>query len=358
MAHSLLVNLSILSVQPTGLTTYAQNVFPHLQPLQPTMLACQEMAGFETYLVPDGMTSDQGSRGHLRRLRWTQLQLPRIYRSLQSRLIFSPVPEAPLWAGCRSVVMVHDLIPLRMRFPWRSPLALYHRFYVPRVLRQAQHIICNSEATAQDIGHYHRIPRSKITPIPLAYDAAHFRWLDLPTHNYFLYLGRMDPYKNVHRLIAAYAPVAAQADVELWIVGPIDPRYTPALMQQVTELGLSDRVQFLNYLPYAQLPTVINQAIALVFPSLYEGFGLPVLEAMACGTPVIASNQSAIPEVTGDAALLVDPYQTAALTSAMQQILAEPRLRSHLHQASLDRASQFSWAKTGQQTAAILQSWL
>ena len=354
--NPLLINLSFIFSQPTGISTYAINLFPHLQPLEPTLLTAQTFPDYRCYPVPPNLTPAQGSKGHFRRLLWTQWQLPEIYKRLNSSLIFSPVPEAPLFAGCRSVVMVHDLIPLR--FPKRfSPLTPYFRYYIPQVLAQAEHIICNSRATAQDIIDLFHIPEEKITPILLAYDANHFRFLDIPTSNYFLYIGRHDAYKNIARLIDAFATLSCRDD-ELWIAGSGDKRYTPVLMAQVEQLGLTNQVKFLDYVPYEQLPTLINQAIALVFPSLWEGFGLPVLEAMACGTPVITSNLSSLPEVAGDAALLVNPYNMGEIAEVMQAVAADSGLRSRLRQASLARASQFSWTKTGQATAQVLQRYL
>ena len=253
--------------------------------------------------------------------------------------------------------MAHDLIPLR--FPQRiSPLKLYSRYYVPQVLNQAEHIICNSVATANDITNFLNIPSRKITPILLAYDDEHFRFLNLPTQNYFLYIGRSDPYKNLQRLIAAFAAITPQSDVELWIAGAGDRRYTPGLQAQIQELGISARVKWLNYVPYAELPRLINQAIALVFPSLWEGFGLPVLEGMACGTPVITSNLASLPEVAGDAALLVNPYSVEAIREAMQMLVNDPTVRSQLRERGLARAAQFSWAKTGQATVEVLSRYL
>ncbi|MBW4561742.1 MAG: glycosyltransferase family 4 protein [Mojavia pulchra JT2-VF2] len=357
MSNLTLINLSFLSAKPTGITTYANNLFPYLQSLNPTLLIAQENANFTCYPIPPNLTPDHGIKGHLHRLVWTQFQLPQIYKKLKSQLLFSPLPEAPLYANCRFVVMFHDLIPLR--FPRRfSPLIPYHRYYTPQVLSQAQHIICNSQATAKDITKFYQIPTSKITSIPLAYDRSHFRFLNLPTRNYFLYIGRQDSYKNVHRLITAFAALLNCKDYELWLAGSTDPRYTPNLKVQVEELGVTNQVKFLDYVPYSELPKIINGAIALVFPSLWEGFGLPVLEAMACGTPVITSNISSLPEVAGDAAILINPYNTGEITAAMQAVATDSGLRSHLSTQGIARANQFSWEKTGQATAEVLSRYL
>ncbi|MBH8572613.1 glycosyltransferase family 4 protein [Nostocaceae cyanobacterium CENA369] len=352
----LIINLSIVFYQPTGISNYAQNIFTYLNFLKPTLLTAQSYPEFNCYPVPDNLTPAQGTKGHFNRLVWTQFQLPQIYQKLRSHLLFSPLPEAPLYANCRFVVMSHDLIPLR--FPKRfSPLTPYHRYYIPQVLRQAQHIICNSQATANDIIDFYQIPASKITPILLAHDRTHFRFLNLPKGNYFLYIGRQDPYKNLQRAIAAFAALP-NSDYELWLAGPSDARYTPVLQKQVEELGITNRVKFLNYVSYSELPKIINRAIALVFPSLWEGFGFPVLEAMACGTPVITSNLSSLPEVTGDVAILIDPYNTAEITAAMQMIAEDFGLRSRLSTQGIARANQFSWEKTGQATAEVLSRYL
>jgi glycosyltransferase involved in cell wall biosynthesis len=208
---------------------------------------------------------------------------------------------------------------------------------------------------------FYQIPASKITPIPLAYDGLHFRPLKETSgdgQRYFLYIGRHDPYKNLHRLIAAFAPLANKGEYELWLAGPIDQRYTPLLQTQVAELAITEQVKFLDYVSDQELPKIINDAIALVFPSLWEGFGFPVLEAMACGTPVITSELSSLPEVAGDAAILINPYNVAEITEAMQMIGDDMKLRSHLSSQGLNRANQFSWEKTGLATAEVLSQYL
>ncbi|NER27156.1 MAG: glycosyltransferase family 4 protein [Symploca sp. SIO1C4] len=370
MSNSVLVNLSFLLSKPTGISTYAANLCPHLEPLKPTLLISPltselspQISNYTRYPVPPNLTPEQGTKGHFRRLLWTQLKLPHIYQKLQSNLLFSPLPEAPLYSNCRYIVTVHDLIPLR--FPqYFSSLKLYFRYYVPQVLSQAQHILCNSTATARDIHNFFKIPATKITPLLLAHDANHFRFLDLPSKEitedcpYFLYIGRHDPYKNLKRLIDAFAAIDNYRDYELRIVGSIDQRYTPSLKAQADHLKLSHQVKFLDYLPYEQLPKIINQAIALVFPSLWEGFGFPALEAMACGTPVITSNLSSLPEVVGDAALMINPYKTSEITAAMQAIVTDPALRSRLRTLGLQQASQFRWEKTGKATVEVLHRYL
>jgi len=321
MSNSLLINLAVLFAQPTGIATYAQNIINSLEDLNPLLLSAQTFGNFKQYQIAHNMTPAQGSIGHLRRLLWTQFQLPQIYREVKADLIYSPIPEAPLYSQSRYIVMAHDLIPLR--FSRRtSPLTNYFRYVVPQVLHQAEHIICNSQATAKDLIDYYGVAANKITPILLGYDAGNFYPRKKSTDSqtpYFLYLGRQDPYKNLTGLIKAFATIPNQ-DYHLAIAGSTDPRFTPQLQQQAEELGIASRVKWLNYLSYQQLPTVISNAVALVLPTFWEGFGLPVLEAMACGTPVITSNLASLPEITGDAAILINPYHNQAISSAQKQV--------------------------------------
>ena len=374
------MSLAVVGRSPTGLANYAVNLARCLPMSGTTFLtpfAIPELMESDAGTtgpphcipIPANLSADDGKRGHLNRLTWTQWGLPPIYQQSQTKLLFSPVPEAPLGRGCRSVVMVHDLIPLR--FPrWRSPLYSYFRFYVPAVLRQARHILCNSTATATEIMDWYGLSARNITPIPLAYDARNFHVpaaadLAYPGSGdrpYFVHLGRHDPHKNVGRLIEAYGEMAGQLGErdrpDLWLIGPADSRYTPALKARAQELGIAERVKYLGYVSYTDLPKILAGAIALLFPSLWEGFGFPVLEAMACGTPVVTSTVSALPEVAGDAALLIDPRDPHALAAAMADLASDATLRAQLTQTGLARAAQFSWHKTAQQTAEVLSQYL
>ncbi|MGK7895940.1 MAG: glycosyltransferase, partial [Xenococcus sp. (in: cyanobacteria)] len=182
--------------RPTGISNYALNIAQHLSTLNPILLTAKPQNNFSCYAIPSNMTPAEGSKGHWRRLLWTQRQLPQIYKKLNAKLIYSPIPEAPLYSKTRYVVMCHDLIPLR--FPnLFSPLTNYFRYVVPLVLQQAEHIICNSTATAKDIHNFYGISPQKITSILLAYDTNHFypRQKIATEQPYFLYLGRHDPYK-------------------------------------------------------------------------------------------------------------------------------------------------------------------
>lgn len=332
---------------------------PHLKKLDPVLFSAYPIADCQNQSIPDDLSPDFGIRGHIKRLWWLQSQMPKHYRQLSSRLIFSPLPEAPLFTECRFVVTVHDVIPLRFPKQFSAHLVNYFRYYVGQVVAQAAHVICDSIATAIDIVDFYQVSASKITPVPLAYDEKHFKPCEGKKNSYFLCLGRPDIHKNLDRVISAFQKISAcEEDIELWIVGPQDKRYMPKLVAQANHARVGKRIRFLDYVPYEHLPALLSDAIALTFPSLWEGFGLPALEAMACGTPVITSNISSLPEVVGDAAILIDPYNVDELADAMRMVSTDSQLRRRMSLAGLERASQFSWEKTGRQTAEVLERFL
>jgi glycosyltransferase involved in cell wall biosynthesis len=254
--------------------------------------------------------------------------------------------------------MVHDLRPIS--HPERSLQSLYFRSWVPPLLRAARHVLTNSQFTAAEIQRCTGLQAERITVIPLGYDALHFTPGDpqgpIPQQPYLLHVGQAYPHKNLRRLIQAFAQVApAYPELRLVLAGKPHPTETPQLQALAAELGLQQRVEFRAYVPYAELPDLYRGALAFVFPSLWEGFGLPVLEAMACGTPVITSTGSGTEEVAGDAALLVDPADTNALSQALHTLLDQSSLQEQYRKQGLERAKRFSWAATAGATRALLE---
>lgn len=362
-ASPLLVNLSVLSSKPTGLSNYALNLSEALCDLgEPVFLSHYKpsfLSDNPRYIsIPNGLNTDFGRIGHLKRLLWIQTHLPKLYKNLSSSLLFSPVPEAPIFSNIRYVVTVHDLIPLRFLANNFHPLKVYFKYYVPKVLSQAEHILVDSEATAQDLQAFYQIPQSQLAVVPLAYDTKNFKFLDLPTKDYFVYLGRFDIHKNVKRIVQAFYEGNLYRDYKLYLIGSLKSPHFTALQNYVHHLGLSKHVFFFDYLDYQELPIILNQALALMLPSLWEGFGLPVLEAMACGTPVITSNLSSLPEVADNAAILVDPYNVFEIARAMKEVANSQQLRSDLRDKGLERAKHFSWEKTGKLTMDILKQYM
>lgn len=276
----------------------------------------------------------------------------------------SPYYLMPYFVPMPTLLTFYDLIPLF--FPsYVSPRArLLFRFTMRMALRAARHILSISESAARDLAQHFAVDPQRITTTPLAPDPCFQpqppaeiervrQKYALPAH-FFLYFGINKPHKNLPALINAYAQWRTAAAYPLVIAGAWDARY-PESKQAAAQNNLGDAVTFLGPIPDADLPALYAAATAFIFPSRYEGFGLPVLEAMACGTPVACSNTSSLPEVAGDAALLFAPDDADALAGALTQLM-DKSTRLHLRQRGLQQAARFTWQRTAAQTVAVYRS--
>jgi len=300
-----------------------------------------------------------------RRLRWQQWELPRRARAVGAEVLHVPGFDAPWRKPCPVALTVHDLIGVL--FPRNLPpvARFYWSRWLPHSIRWADRVIADSEHTRRDIVRLMGIPAERIVVIPLGvqpvfrpiHDATLLAALrqkyDLPPQ-IILYLGTLEPRKGLDTLVDAYAMLAGEGAHDLVIVGKRG-WYSEGLFRQVTQLGLERRVHFTDYVPDEDVPGLLNLAEVFVFPSRYEGFGLPPLEAMACGTPVISSNAASLPEAVGEAGLLVPPDDAAALAGALHQILADGVLRDRLRDAGLRQAARFTWEATARRTLQVYQ---
>ncbi len=291
-----------------------------------------------------------------------QWAVPRLLGRLGADLYHSPYYLMPYRPGVPTVLTVHDLIPLL--FPRQSTFQarLLFRWTTARALRAARHIVAVSEATRRDLTRHFHVPGDRVSVIPEAPDPAFYprspaeveavrRQYGLPD-SFVLYVGSNKPHKNLTRLVEAWARSTEYGTRNtLVIAGVWDPRYPqPRLLAE--RLGLQT-VRWLGPVPEADLPALYSAATLFVFPSLYEGFGLPVLEAMACGVPVVCSNTSSLPEVAGDAALLADPTDTGALAAAIADLLGDRARREEMRERGLRQVARFSWERTATMTLGI-----
>lgn len=295
-----------------------------------------------------------------------QWQLPLLGRALRPDLWHAPYYVRPLVGLPRPVVTVFDVIGRVLPSALPSVRArLLFELSLRLSLRNAAQVITSSEATQRDLVRLYGVPQQRITIVPLAVDAhfqpqsaAHVQAMraryGLPPR-YVLYLGSNKPHKNLITLVQAFARLDPQTarSTALVIAGHWDARY-PAAQEAAQQLGLVDRVRFIHDIADRDLPALLTGALVFVFPSRYEGFGLPPLEAMACGAPVIVARSSSLPEVVGDAGLLVAPEATP-LAEAIQRVLDDSDLRERLRERGLERARQFSWAATAQATVAVYE---
>ena len=293
----------------------------------------------------------------------SQLFLPGRIRKLGLDIFHSPNYMLPFAAfsrrrphRTRGVITIHDLIPLL--FPQFTPKALKTRFYpvYRRVMKEAgtraDMMLTVSETSRRDIIQHLNVPDSRVVAIPNGvaqeYQPATPAKSGPKT---ILYVGRFDPYKNVLGLLEAFRLVRERArqEVRLRLVGAPDPRY-PEAPRRARELGVAEAVEWTGSAAGPELVSAYQSADVFVLLSYYEGFGLTLLEAMACGTPVVCSRIGAIQEVAGDAALLVPPDRPAEAASAILKLLTEPDHAADLRRKGLARAAEFSWWKTAERT--------
>ncbi len=342
-----------------GIGTYIRNLLRQLARLDAEteyVLLCRSAdLGIAAQLGPNFRTQAERSRPYSLA---EQLSIPVSLRRARADLFHAPHYVLPPLSRGRAIVTIHDCIHLM--FPQYLPSRaayLYARTFLWSACRQADRILTVSEASKRDIVHLLGVSEAKITVIPNAIDEGF--WVPPPEEEvqrirarfqldrpFLLYVGNVKPHKNLERLIEAFHLVRQRKiDLTLLIIGDEITRYT-ALRQAVHRYQLHKYVRFLGYVPDQTLAILYRLATAFVFPSLYEGFGLPPLEAMASGTPVVTSNVSSLPEVVGDAAQLVDPYDPASIAEAIERVVCDPTLRAQMVERGHLRAREFSWERS------------
>ncbi len=301
---------------------------------------------------------------------WTHLRLSAEVALHPPDTLFIPAHVIPFGArmacNTRLVVTIHDLGYLHFPEAHTRAQRLQLRLTTAWSTHIADAVIAISQTTMDDLVRLAHVPAKKIAVVHhgvssrfvptqrIDTPATHSLMQQIGQNPYFLYVGTIQPRKNLVRLIEAFA-LATQNDPHWrlvivgkqgWLSGPI--------VQRAAEFGLTERVLFTGYLPDANIPMLLAGATAFVFPSLYEGFGLPVLEAMAAGIPVLTSNSSSLPEVAGDAALLVDPQETQAIAAGLTRLAQEADLRAELRTRGLAQAALFTWDRCAEQTLRVL----
>ena len=299
------------------------------------------------------------------RILWEQIVAPVVTLRDRLDLLFCPVNIVPFTGIVPSVVTVHDLAFLAFPEAFHPSKRRYLTLMTRLSVHRARRVIAVSAHTKTDLVRHFHVAPGKVTVIPNAMDdrfhpatdpdtlAAFKRDHHLP-ERFILFVGTLEPRKNLRRLIEAFGRIArADGDVALVIVGA-SGWMTSDLAPLVRRLTLTDRIIFTGYVPDDDLPRWYQAATLFCYPSLYEGFGLPVLEAMACGTPVVTSNTSSLPELAGDVATLVDPTNVAALADALHSLLADAPRRAAMSHAGIERARDYSWEHTATATYAVI----
>lgn len=297
---------------------------------------------------------------------WYRLRLPLPVQAFTGGIDLFHSPDfvlPPVWGRTPTLVTVHDLSFVHYPHTFPERLVAYLNQVVPWSVQRATHVLADSVATQQDLVTLWQVPPEKVSVLYCGVDAR-FRpataaektavraRYGLGERPYLLSVGTVQPRKNYDLLLQAFAQISPHIPHNFYIVGGKGWLYDD-LLASVDRLGLTDRVQFLGFIDDQDLPALYGAASLFLFASLYEGFGIPLLEAMACGAPVISSNASSLPEVTGEAAVLLPPRDPDAWAAGIRALLNDPTALAERRQAGLQQAQTFTWSQAAQQLMAL-----
>lgn len=307
------------------------------------------------------ITSSIKGGDNLRNHWWEQFSLPRLAKKYEIDILHSPANMAPLFYKGPSIVHIHDLCFV-VNPQWYS--YVFHSVYnfiIPRLARKATRVITNSNNSRNDLLQFCNIEADKVSLIYWAVDESFTPLpelipegeVEIPNEGYILYVGSLEPRKNISTLIEAYERLRDQnpgLQTKLILIGGESPLFADVRLK--IKKYKSD-VLFKGFVNDLALREYYRNATVVAYPTLYEGFGLPPLEAMASGAPVVTSITSSIPEVVGDAALMVSPYDYQQLSEALGNVIRDPKLREHLREAGLKQVQKFNWTRVARNVIAV-----
>jgi glycosyltransferase involved in cell wall biosynthesis len=364
------INGSMLDEHPTGVGVYSYNLINHLCELYRNghTGALTVFSPSDSFLsnkvrvikLSQYMRASQyGKIAALTRFLWNTFLYPFQARKYDVRI--SPTTHGSFFLR-NQIITIHDLLSLRYNNISRHQ-RFYFKYLLPFLVSRSRLVITVSESTRQDVIHYLKCNPEKVKVVYNGYDDTKYFRQPAQDHifkkygirNYFLAVGPTYPHKNFETLLNAYSslPPDIKKTYPLLIAGGMK-NYLDHLKNFTDSNGLSPYVYFTGYVEADLMPSLYREAFALIFPSLYEGFGFPLLEAMACGCPVLCSSTSSMPEVCGEAALYFDPLKVSSLSEAMQSLIADAYVRASLMEKGLVQAKKFSWQKTAMEFKSII----
>lgn len=301
----------------------------------------------------------------VQRIAWEQVALPSLLRRYKLNVLHSPHYTVPFAPGFTSVATFHDMT----FFLYPEVHLFYKRLFFRTMIRLAiwrtNAVIAISQSTRDDLTRLLNPPLNKIYTIP--YGIAGFFHPEADSHvlakrreynlpeKFILYVGNLEPRKNLATLVHCFSNLVQRGLPHYLVLAGSHGWMDTDILATIEQLGIKSRVCFPGYIPQHDLPAVYTAAALFIYPSFYEGFGLPLLEAMACGVPVITSNVSSMPEVVGDAGIIVDPHNVDKLTDSAFRVLTNRELHDELRNKGLERAKSFSWEQTAKETIAVYE---
>lgn len=360
---------TVYTSQPTGLGVYTINMVNHLARIHDDVVVWtvdDSRFDIEESKLRKVMQQFRFLGNDLFQLRplWVEFVLPHLLRREGVDILYSTIPNGLSQSPVPHVVTVHDLIPLT--FPEDAPRTVQwnFRYRLPTILRNATDIIAVSEYTRRDLIKQYPVDETKISTVTEGFDRDHFRPVrdddrlrstyGLEYNNYLLYVGNASRRKNLDTVIEIFARISRQYPLKLALIGTMRPHEQTIIRKKLAVYGIQDRVVMPGYAVYQDLPILYSGAALFLFLSHYEGFGLPVLESMACGTPVIASNTTSVPEVAGEAAVLVNPADADGITDTVLSLLDNNGALQALSTAGREQCQKFRWETAASNVLSVL----
>lgn len=359
MERKIVINSSILSERPTGLGVYAKNVIQKLYKYNSDIrvLSPVDIKGVKVEKITKYVKPSYKKKGGLVRLLWTQLVLP--FKVKRDDIVYHPFQYLSLLCRAKQIITIHDFIPLH--YPEVAEHQnMYYKIFMPILLKKAYKVVCISENTKKDLLNYYNVEEDKVEVIYNGYDDELFNINNVKEdilvkygidYEYLVIVGASYPHKNIELALKALTNI--NEECKLIIVGK-DSEYILKLKKLSKELNIEEKINFIGYVPDEDLPSLYYYSKAFVYPTLYEGFGLPILEAMACGTVVITADNSSLPEVYGDSALVFNNNDEVDLGKKIVIALSNEELRKELITKSFDNIKRFSWEKTARQVYELM----
>lgn len=352
----IIFNGSYFSRKPSGISVVSQQLAISLRQELISLYSPFKVGNSKFHKLSKSFYPENGFKAHLRRLSWCQFKLSKILKNNKDSILFSPLPEAPINKDIRSVILIHDLLPFRMKTS--LPHSIYHFLYVPLVVKNASKVFCNSLTTANEVSRKLKVSDNKLEIIKLGLNKDNFQVLHLKREPFMLLICRHTPHKNIPKVLKAFSIFRSLnksfSDYKLKIAGSFNGIYTTNYKKLGQELNLNKYIDWLDWISESEKINLLNRCKALVIPSLWEGFGLPALEALAYGTSVIATDKGAIKEIIGDKGLYFNPYDTNDIANAMYEIATNKSIEDNFKEFGPKRASEYSWNEAARKIEKII----